>query len=74
MQCPISVNIPDYFGLLNLFAVTGKKTNMYYQRFIMNHAKASECLKCGKCEKICPQYIEIREFLREFADLYEEKK
>nr|MCR4902865.1 4Fe-4S dicluster domain-containing protein [Butyrivibrio sp.] len=70
-ECPISINIPDYFGLLNLHAVTGNKTNMYYQRYLMNHAKASECLKCGKCENICPQHIEIRKFLVEFADLYE---
>lgn len=71
-ECPISVNIPDYFGLLNLHAVTGQKTNMYYQRYSMNHAKASECLKCGKCERICPQHIAIRSFLEEFAALYEQ--
>lgn len=70
-ECPIQVNIPGYFGLLNLYAVTGKKTNMYYQRYSMNHAKASECLKCGRCEQICPQHIEIRSFLEEFAELYE---
>ena len=46
-ECPIGVNIPDYFGLLNLHAVTGNKTGMYYKRFKMNHATASECLKCG---------------------------
>jgi predicted aldo/keto reductase-like oxidoreductase len=71
-ECPIQVNIPEYFGLLNLHAVTGNKTNMYYQRFSMNHAKASECLKCGRCEQICPQHIPIRDFLEEFAALYEE--
>ncbi|MCR4950735.1 MAG: aldo/keto reductase [Solobacterium sp.] len=70
-ECPIQVNIPNYFGLLNLYAVTGKKTNMYYQRYSMNHAKASECLKCGRCEQICPQHIPIRQFLEEFAELYE---
>lgn len=69
--CPQNINIPDYFGLLNLHAVTGKKTNMYYQRFSMNHSKASECLKCGLCEGNCPQHINIRDILDEFAELYE---
>ena len=73
-QCPQNINIPDYFGLLNLHAVTGKKTNMYYERFSMDHAKASECLECGLCEEICPQHINIREHLKEFAKLYEEEK
>lgn len=69
--CPMNIAIPDYFGLLNLHAVTGKKTNMYYERFSMNRGKASECLKCGLCEKNCPQHIAIRDMLEEFAALYE---
>jgi predicted aldo/keto reductase-like oxidoreductase len=70
-ECPKNINIPEYFGLLNLHAVTGAKTNMYYQRFSMNHGKASECVKCGRCEKICPQHIAVRQYLEEFAALYE---
>lgn len=69
--CPENINIPDYFGLLNLHAVTGNKTNMYYRRFSMNHGNASDCLKCGRCEGNCPQHIHIREFLEEFSALYE---
>lgn len=69
--CPKNIAIPNYFGLLNLHAVTGQKTNMYYQRYAMNHGKASECLKCGLCEKNCPQHISIRKMLEEFAALYE---
>ncbi len=70
-ECPISVNIPGYFGLLNLYKGLNKKTNMYYERAVFDHAKASECLKCGKCENICPQHINIREKLVEFASIYE---
>ncbi len=69
--CPVNIAIPDYFGLLNLHAVTGNKTNMYYQRFSMNHGKAVDCIKCGRCEKNCPQHLPIRDLLVEFADLYE---
>ena len=69
--CPKNIAIPDYFGLLNLHAVTGQKTKMYYLRFAMDHGKASDCLKCGLCERNCPQHIAIREMLEEFAALYE---
>ena len=69
--CPRNIAIPDYFGLLNLYAVTGKKTNMYYQRYSLNHGKASDCLKCGLCERNCPQHLPIRQTLEEFAALYE---
>jgi len=69
--CPKNINIPAYFGLYNLYKVTGKKTNMYYQRFSMERGKASECIKCGRCEHNCPQHIGIREGLEKFAKLYE---
>lgn len=70
-ECPIGVNVPAYFGLLNLYQTLGKKTNMYYERAVFGHAKASACLKCGKCEKICSQHIPIRQHLEDFAALYE---
>jgi hypothetical protein len=71
-ECPKNINIPAYFGLYNLHSVTGKKTNMYYERYTMGHGLASECIQCGKCENICPQKIKVREFLKKFAALYEE--
>ncbi|MBD5519787.1 MAG: 4Fe-4S dicluster domain-containing protein [Lachnospiraceae bacterium] len=70
-ECPKNINIPAYFGLYNMYAATGKKTNMYYERYSMNHGKALDCVKCGKCERICPQHIEIRGELEKFADIYE---
>ena len=70
--CPNNINIPEYFGLYNMHAVTGNKSNMYYERFSMNHGKASECVKCGLCEKNCPQHIDIRKRLEDFAALYEQ--
>lgn len=70
-ECSKNINIPAYFGLYNMYAATGKKTNMYYERASMNHGKAMDCVKCGKCERVCPQHIEIRTALEKFADLYE---
>ena len=68
----MNINIPSYFGLLNLYASTGKKSRMYYERYALDHGKASDCLHCGLCEGNCPQHIQIRDFLEEFVPLYEE--
>lgn len=68
--CPISVNIPAYFSMMNSYYTAGVISNMYYQRAAMNHSKAKECLECGKCEGNCPQHIQIREMLKEFHEIY----
>lgn len=34
-------------------------------------AKASECIKCGKCEKACPQHLHIRDLLADVANEFE---
>ena len=35
------------------------------------HGKASDCIKCGKCEKVCPQHLPIRELLKDAAKTFE---
>ena len=35
------------------------------------HGKASECIRCGKCERVCPQHLPIRELLQKVAAAFE---
>ncbi|WP_276704995.1 4Fe-4S dicluster domain-containing protein [Romboutsia ilealis] len=35
------------------------------------NAQASNCVKCGSCEKKCPQHIRIREKLEEVVNTLE---
>lgn len=43
----------------------------YYNNQKANRGKASDCIKCGKCEKICPQHLSIRSLLEDVAKEFE---
>ena len=69
MPCPFGVNIPGCFSVYNDKYLLGKKGSRitYYQNLGMgakNPGFASLCNQCGKCERHCPQNIEIRKDLR----------
>ena len=75
MPCPNGVDIPATFFHYNLMYIEGKKTGarFEYARNVglqKDPAFATQCIGCGKCEKHCPQHIQIREMLkRADADL-----
>ena len=63
--CPAGIHIPDLFTALNAKRSLRdpKADNLYCQVIENGSAKAADCLKCGKCEEICPQHLEIRKLL-----------
>ena len=67
-ECPKQIAIPDYFGLYNnmkRLKNTGYTANqkVYYANLAQTHGKASDCIRCGLCEKNCPQRLPIRGLL-----------
>ena len=74
-DCPKQILIPDLFSALNAHeAFHNWNTGYYYNNIITGsgHGKASDCIKCGKCEKICPQHLPIRELLQNVAKTFEQ--
>ena len=70
-DCPKKIAIPDYFAIYNNLKRFGGPQGMvartYYGNLTQAHGKASECIKCGKCEQHCPQHLPIREYLKDVA-------
>ena len=71
--CPQKILIPDLFADLNGEIQYGDGTGEFYYSDVhtRENGKASSCLKCGKCEKICPQHLEIRGLLEKVAAKFE---
>ena len=68
MPCPKNVDIPGTFAAYNRRFAEGRFWSavdyMICTALRKNSAAASNCVECGKCEKHCPQGIEIRKELK----------
>lgn len=62
MPCPYGVNIPGVFEAYNkTVSASREKAAEWYQTV---QGKADLCRACKKCEKICPQHIQISEVMK----------
>lgn len=67
MPCPVGVNIPGNFSMLNEYAMYGSvdEFKWRYNNLTKEEAFADKCVSCKKCVKVCPQMINIPEKLKE---------
>ena len=69
MPCPKGVDIPGTFAAYNRRFAEGKFWSfvdyVICTALRKNSTAASNCVNCGKCEKHCPQHIEIRKCLKD---------
>lgn len=70
--CPKHISIPDLFSCMN-----AKKqykdwnADFYYGVHTQHNGKASDCIECGRCERVCPQHLHIRSLLKDVAKTFE---
>ena len=62
--CPEGIQIPDLFAVSNK-AKMNDTTPDFTQ---VSGGKPADCVRCGKCEQICPQFLPIRALLRKLAN------
>ena len=74
-HCPKNILIPDLFACANKMKIFNSWNMDYYYNEVLTlgHGKASDCIKCGQCEKVCPQHLPIRELLTQVAATFEKK-
>lgn len=65
MPCPAGVNIPGNFKVWNRYGIYGNKGDALHnwKNELNDSEKAACCIKCGKCETVCPQKLPIRQDL-----------
>jgi len=63
--CPNGVDITKIILLYNEFYMKDRdeKIKRKYQRTISSENNAKRCIKCGKCEELCPQHLPIKEIM-----------
>jgi len=76
--CPMNIGVSGSFNGRNLLTLYGNKEAAGIQIFWAVGAQgkkdAVECIRCGKCEDVCPQHLEIRKLLAETAEAFGQKK
>ncbi len=72
MPCPQNINISGTFSAYNKHFSEGSIAGVKdYVKCTLKYSPASQCIGCGKCEKHCPQGIEIRKQLKEAEKVLE---
>ncbi len=69
MPCPQGIDIPGTFRCYNEMYTerpkVGRKEYLMTTAFRKHQNPASGCIRCGRCERLCPQKIEIRKELKQ---------
>ncbi len=69
--CPMKISIPDVFRTINTLRryPDDWRSKNFYSGLVQRSGKASDCVGCGQCERVCPQHLPIIELMKEAAGI-----
>lgn len=74
--CPRGINIPAIFGLYNMYkgnsAPNAGFMFVYNYNALEESTRADKCIKCGLCNKNCPQSLDIPKLLADVEKTHKE--
>jgi predicted aldo/keto reductase-like oxidoreductase len=73
--CQQGVQIPEIIELYNQYYANDRNPQIktQYKKQIPPEHRAKNCIKCGKCEELCPQKLPIRQILGNAAFVIEQE-
>ena len=68
-------SIPDLFATMSTKQIHHDWNAAYYYNVVHTAPgrRASDCVKCGRCEKVCPQHLPIRRLPEDVAKEFEKE-
>ncbi|MGI6146998.1 MAG: aldo/keto reductase [Firmicutes bacterium] len=72
--CPEGVAIPQVFGVYNKAYMFDDRSGLVreYRDLVQSQKDASHCARCGRCESVCPQGLEVISLLEKvYAEVVE---
>ena len=71
--CPKQIPIPDIFTAMNKQLGNGQQeeAKAMYATLTAGGAKASDCIRCRRCESTCPQHLNVTGYLSKAAEMFE---
>ena len=72
--CPKKISIPDVFRTVNTLRryPDDWRSKNFYSGLVNRSGKASDCVGCGQCERVCPQHLPITSLLKEAAQILDQ--
>lgn len=73
--CPKNIPIPEVLDCINdRYQEKIEEGARKYAEYTKQAGKASDCIACRACEKVCPQHLPISKLMKKATRVFEEEK